>query len=160
MPKLQRVTFYGNLFRNIRRRSPRAASGSWAHVFNNLVTGWGGAGPCRGNDYGFGSSANAEGQLFAEANVYVARKDAGACQDAIEVSEKVSAIGDPRGPGLARARDNLLLNGASVRENDPEHVFNPRDRSQAAAYYPYSLLQAKDVRAYVLSHAGPEKKTP
>jgi len=155
MPKQERVTLYGNLFRNINRRSPRVASGAWAHVFNNLITNWGGDGPCVGAGYGFGASANGSAQLLAEKNYFAAKPFAGSCHDAIEISEKQTIEGSDRGMGFVRALDNTVENGAQIAENASQSVFNPASGANGEASYNYTALPARDVKAYVLAHAGP-----
>ena len=169
IPRFQRVTIYGNLFRDVHRRSPRAASFAWAHVFNNVIIDWGGCyncgsapgidfayAACRGRNYGFGSSAIGGAQLLAENNYYEARPGEEDCKIAISVDEYGKpGDNDYRGRGLVRASGNLAVNGAVLSENEPAKVFDPSDRGQPDAYYPYSLLAVDDVKAYVMSTAGP-----
>ena len=146
MPPHERVTIYDNYFRNILRRSPRAASGAWIHAFNNVVEDFGGAGSCRGGNYGFASSAVGAAQLFLENNVYIAWPNG--CKAAIEVSDHGSESG-PRGPGRVKEIGNLALNGALLLENEPALVFDPH------AAYSYRVLPAQQVTGAIIHSAGP-----
>jgi pectate lyase len=46
IPRHERVTLYGNLFKAVHMRSPAVVSFAWAHFFNNLVMNWGGCYNC------------------------------------------------------------------------------------------------------------------
>jgi len=156
LPEHMRVTMYGNLFDNIFRRSPRAASFSQIHFFNNVVANWGrpGAG-CSGRNFGWASSATGGGQLLLENNVYIARNSPDACRLAAEVSDYDPDDAESRGEGLVRASGNRLLNRAEITQNEAESVFDPRDRTNADTAYSYDLLDVGAVEAHVRSNAGP-----
>jgi len=149
LPAHERATFYGNFFDQVVRRTPRAASHAWIHVFNNYVRRWGGSDSCRGGDWGFGPSATGGAQLDLEDNILEAWPAASACKQAVDTSRYVSQVGnhEDRGAGLVRAADNETLNGAAVAENDPAAVFDPH------AFYKYTLLPASAVAA-VRTSAG------
>lgn len=172
LPRHQRVSLYGNLFRDVHMRSPRVVSSAWAHVFNNVIMHWGGCyncgtasgtypdyAACRGPNYGFGSSASGRGQLLAENNVYEAKPDAGACKEAIVIDEYHNRQFDRnRGFGLVRATGNETVNGAVFVEREPATVFDPADPRQGEAHYPYALAPAAEVKAHVLANAGPRPR--
>lgn len=171
-PRHERVTLYGNLFTDVHQRSPAAASYVWVHVFNNLIANWGGCYncdslvridprylPCRGPNYGAGSSAYGEAQLFAERNHYEARPTPDSCKSAIAIDTyRNPDTGQIRGEGLVRASGNKLENGAQIVEREPLKVFDPSDPRQTDAYYPYTMLPVDSVREYVRSNAGPRKR--
>lgn len=170
VPKHERVTFYGNLFNDVHQRSPAVASFAWAHVFNNLIMNWGGCyncptrldpnyPACRGPNFGGGSAAYGQGQLFAERNVYEARPTAGSCKGAIMVDTYNNPeTGQNRGEGLIRASENKLQNGAQIEQRRAREVFDPADPSQVEAFYRYSMIPVDMVQEYVSSHAGPRRQ--
>ena len=138
-----RVTVHGNLFEDVLRRSPRAASGYRIHVFNNVIRDFGGRTSCRQTTFGFGPSAASGGELLLQNNVIEAWPEAGACKQADDI-EPNGRSGEDRGVGRIRATGNLLRNGATAAGDD--QVFTPD--------YPFSLLPADRVEAYVRANAG------
>jgi pectate lyase len=150
-PDQMRVTLYGNVFFNIFRRSPRAASLTKVHAFNNVIKYWGRTnGDCAG---AFGPSAVSEGQLVLEDNVLIARPGSGNCRAAVNI-EAAPTIG--RGMGEVRARSNRSENSAEITESGAGQVFDPSDRSRAETYYPYRPLPADSrLEATVEADAGP-----
>lgn len=138
-----RVTVYGNLFERILRRTPRAASGYWIHVFNNVIKDFGGRASCRRTDFGFGPSAASGGQLLLQNNVVEAWPDANACKQADNIEPSGRSAAD-RGMGLIGSSGNLVRNGATAEGGDA--VFTPD--------YPVSLMPAGQVEAYVSANAG------
>jgi pectate lyase len=154
MPEHERITLYGNLFQNVRRRSPQVQLGAWAHVFNNLITNWGGQNSCTGNNFGFGAGSNGKAQLRLEKNVFVPKAAPGACPKAIEISDYRDAVAGERGLGFVANVDNEA-NGAELSENHPEQVFDPQQLQLPSGKYRYALLPTNRVRQYVLANAGP-----
>ena len=147
LPEHERVTLYGNLFDHVFRRTPRVASGAWAHVFNNVFRNWGGAGSCVGATKGFGPSATGGGQLLLENNVFEAWSGGRSCKLATDISEYEPAAGESRGPGNVRSTGNLGVNGAEVDSN-LGRVF------EASSLYSYTLLPPESVLSEVMANAG------
>jgi len=142
------VTLYGNVFDHIFRRAPRAAGGYRMHVFNNYYRDWGGqtylGSPsvgCGEAFKGFGPSVNGTSEMLLEANV----AEAGECREAVDNSYFTPAEGYARGNGRVRAVGNLGLRGATISGSDALD-FTPT--------YPYSLMPADRVKAWVMANAG------
>lgn len=148
LPEHERVTFYGNLFDNIFRRSPRVASHAWAHVFNNVIRDWGGRDSCVGAAKGFGPSSVGGAQMVLENNVFEAWPSRGACKAPLDLSEYGVNHGLYRGEGFARASGSATANGATIAEVGAGEVFDPR------ASYPYQLLPTDAVARSVKANAG------
>lgn len=120
LPAHERVTLYGNVFNDIFRRSPRAASHALVHLFNNLIENWGNGLPCAaagGTGYGWGVSSIGEAELLVENNVFVARPQAEACKVVAQIGRYQPRIGYQRGIGKLRTSGNLLENGAVLTES-------------------------------------------
>ncbi len=146
-PRPGRVTVDGNLFERIKERSPRAASGYRIHVFNNVIKDWGGRGSSRSTDFGFGPSVISGGEILLQNNVIEAWPDPAACKEADDFAARnTTAAVMSRGRGLIASSGNLTLNGAAAQGAD--EVFTPD--------YPFSLLPAREVAAFVAAHAGIE----
>jgi pectate lyase len=155
IPEEMRVTLYGNLFYNVFRRSPRAAVFSKVHMFNNVVKYWGRTGvACVGRESGFGASSMGEAQLLVENNVFIARPGTRECKTAIDISDQRPQGGVARGIGLVRARGNEARNGAMLSESQAGRVFDPRDQSHPAYYYPYTLRPTQGLVEAVEADAG------
>jgi len=149
-PGSSRTTMYGNLFTNVYRRSPRAASGVWLHAFNNVVQYWDDKTTCdpNGSIAGFGSSANGGAQLLLENNYYKASLNMPrVCRVAVSITSKISG-GDDLGLGFVREKGNAFHNQAISDSNQPRKVFD------AEEYYSYSLLSPSKSYNSVLSNAG------
>ena len=146
-PRPGRVTVHGNLFERVKERSPRAASGYRIHVFNNVIKDFGGRGSCRSIEFGFGPSVISGGEILLQNNVIEAWPEPTACKAADDFAiRNTTAVVMSRGRGLIASSGNLTLNGATAEGADT--VFAPD--------YPYSLLPAQEVGAYVRGHAGIE----
>ncbi|MGI8839920.1 MAG: pectate lyase family protein [Caulobacteraceae bacterium] len=140
-----RITLYGNLFDRIKERSPRAASGYKAHVFNNVIKDFGGPDGCKSISFGFGPSVIKGGEILLENNVIEAWPSPNACKQADDFATRNrTPAALSRGPGRIRSVGNLGRNGAMAEGND--QVFAPD--------YPYSPLPANAVEAYVRANAG------
>ncbi len=140
-----RVTLYGNLFERVKERSPRAASGYLAHVFNNVIKDFGGPDGCKSTSFGFGPSVIKGGEILLENNVIEAWPSPNACKEADDFAiRNRTAAALSRGPGRIRSIDNLGRNGATAKGAD--QVFTPD--------YRYSLVPTDRVEAYVRANAG------
>ena len=107
--------------------TPRLRFGK-VHLFNNLIDRW----------QSGASTSTMAGELASEANVFVAADDKRAIT--------VKAGGDPT-DGRARSTGDLLQNGATVEENDPNLVFMPD--------YPYAPATADaQLQASIVAGAG------
>jgi pectate lyase len=155
IPDHMRVTLYGNVFYNIYRRAPRAASFVKVHMFNNLMKYWGHAtARCVGHDYSWPVSATGEAELLLENNVFTPRLDS-ACKLSVQIQEKQQPGGYHRGDGRVRARGNLLRNGAQpIEENEADVVFNPDDQNRPEYSYPYKLRGVDEVARTIEQTAG------
>ncbi len=140
-----RVTLYGNLFERVKERSPRAASGYLAHVFNNVIKDFGGPDGCKSTSFGFGPSVIMGGQILLENNVIEAWPSPNACKEADDFAARNrTPIVLRRGPGRIRSINNRGRNGATAEGDDT--VFAPD--------YRYSLIPTDRVEAYVDANAG------
>jgi pectate lyase len=151
IPEEMRVTLYGNVYYNVKRRSPRAASFAKVHVFNNVMKFWGEEGGCRRRNDDWAASAIGEAQLLLENNVMVARADG--CKLAVQIGEKPKSA-ERRGSGFVRAGGNRAENGAMLADNQPDKVFNPRDKGNAAYAYDYTLRPLEGLAESVTRNAG------
>lgn len=121
-----RVSIYGNYFLNILRRSPRAASFSQVHVFNNVMKNWGPA-RCPKPLHSWASSTVGEARLLLENNLYEARPEKGACKTALQIGpENQKRTAEPRQDGFAWASGNVLKNGAVLRPPPAKGEFDPK----------------------------------
>lgn len=155
LPEQTRVTLYGNVFFNVFRRSPRAASFTKVHAFNNVLKYWGTRGAsCEGKYFSWGASSVGEAQLLLENNVMIARPEPDACKLGDQVGDKDPKEGFHRGTGKVRARGNLLENGATITENEPDEVFDPSDRSRGDLAYSYTLRSTAGLEQAVEQTAG------
>lgn len=128
-----RVTVHHNSFESDRDRNPQVSYGK-LHAYNNLVRHWGvkGMGAIRG------------AELLSQGNVF----DAGENKRAIVFQGGAPEEKDD-GPGYVRSEGDLLLNGALIRENEPERVFDP------SSYYGVVVEPATDALAQrVLTGSG------
>ena len=124
-----RVTAHHNWWNQTGAYAPRARFGK-VHTFNNLVDRWRTS----------ASSITMGGQLFSEANIFVAEGE----KEAVATSQGA----DPA-LGKARSAGDWLENGATVQENEADAVFVP------AGFYPYAPKTAgPDLRAEVMAGAG------
>jgi pectate lyase len=146
LPGPERVTLYGNVFSNIFRRTPQAASYAQVHAFNNLIVHWGHPGrACQGTDYGFAASSLGGAQLLLENNVFEPWPGPVGCKVG-GLTEQYSPLqGYQRGTGYLRGRGNL---GGEVKEVSPDRVFRPP--------YPYSLRPVAGLAGQLEREAGVE----
>lgn len=151
IPDQMRVTLYGNVFYNVKRRSPRASSFTKVHAFNNVMKYWGEEGGCRRRNEDWAASAIGEAQLLLENNVMIARPDG--CKLAVQIGEKPKGV-DHRGTGFVRAAGNRVENGAEIRDNQPEQVFSPPNKSRADYAYDYTLRPVDGLADNVMQNAG------
>ena len=140
----ERVTIYGSKFRNVFRRSIRAASYAWVHQFNNVIDGWGKTtSDCLGGNYAFGPSTTGQAQLLLENNVFIPTPGS-PCVQPVNVADYEPTIGFSRGIGYASATGNI--SPVPLLESAHLNVFR--------APYPYMLLPASSVAAMVAANAG------
>jgi pectate lyase len=118
-----RVTLHHNWFKQTIQRHPRLRFGK-VHAFNNFYDEWG--------SYGAGSSQN--GELYSEANVYLAASD----KDAV-----IDQVGSDPNSGKVNSVNDLKLNGASIDENSPSSVFDPSQNYSYTAETANSSLQSQ-----------------
>jgi pectate lyase len=146
LPGAERVTLYGNVFSNVFRRTPQAASFAQVHAFNNLIVHWGHPGrACQGTDYGFAASSLGGAQLLLENNVFVPWSGPVGCKVA-GLTEQYSPLqGYQRGSGYLRGRGNT---GGEVKEQSPAQVFRPP--------YPYTLRPVAGLAEQIRREAGVE----
>jgi pectate lyase len=127
-----RVTLHHNWWNQIGSYAPRARFGK-VHTFNNLIDRW-------------KSSASAMtmgGQLYSEANIFVALNDKGALA--------TSQGSDPI-PGKARSTGDWLQNDATVQENERDAVFVP------SIQYAYTAEPAiADLQSAIMTGAGAKR---
>ncbi|MET0594439.1 MAG: polysaccharide lyase family 1 protein, partial [Polyangiaceae bacterium] len=95
-----RVTAHHNWWNQTGSYAPRARFGK-VHTFNNLIDRWKDS----------ASSITMGGQLFSEANIFVAGDE----KDAVSTSQGSDPL-----PGKARSSGDWLQNGAVVHENEPD----------------------------------------
>lgn len=120
-PGSERVTIIGNTFDHCFRRSVRAASGAWVAEIGNTIRDWGpAAGACGGRGYGFGPSAVGAAQLLLRNNTFIAGP---VCKEAVQIADYRPKVGEVRGMGFVRAEGNVMVNGATVGQNQPDTVF-------------------------------------
>lgn len=120
-----RVTIHHNDFDGGYDRSPQASYGK-VHAYNNYVRDW---------RYK-GMSALRGAELLSENNVFMA----GANKKAITFDTENPDQRDPY-PGYVRSEGDLLLNGALVRQNEPQTVFDP------SSYYDVAVQAASTALA-------------
>jgi pectate lyase len=102
-----RVTLHHNFFNGTKERHPRLRFGK-VDAYNNYLYHWG----------SYGMATCMYGQLLVEANIF----EAGSDKDAV-----LTSYGSDPASGYAKLINNLLLNGATAQENQPEMVFNRTD---------------------------------
>jgi pectate lyase len=156
-----RVSVYRNLFTNVRQRNVRASYCTvQVHEFNNVIEGI----AREPSAIGAGASCDSKGligkgpetvhgaQILFENN-YVAAWKNGApslngvtCRnDIVQSGQRNSSVDKP---GYIRLVGNVLKNGATSHESEPEKVFTKPP-------YRYTLLPASEVYATVTRSAGP-----
>jgi pectate lyase len=124
-----RVTAHHNWWNQTGSYAPRARFGK-VHTFNNLIDRWKES----------ASSITMGGQLYSEANIFVA----GDKKDAIATSQGSDAL-----PGKARSVGDSMQNGAVAQVNEPDAVFVP------SASYAYVASPAlADLQASIVAGAG------
>lgn len=156
LPAHMRVTLYRNIFYNVFRRSPRAASHAKVHAFNNVMKYWGRAtGSCNGRDVGWAASSVGEAQLLLENNILIARPNPDNCKVGVQIGDYSPEGDDRRGMGMVRAVGNSLANGATVEEHQSARVFNPNERAQQDFAYPYVLSPTAGLEQILNASAGP-----
>jgi pectate lyase len=120
-----RVTAHHNWWNQTGSYAPRARFGK-VHTFNNFIDRWKES----------ASSMTMGGQLFSEANIFVADAE----KDAVATTQGM----DPA-PGKARSSGDRLENGAVVLENEPSAVFAPATLYAYVAETADAALEAKIV---------------
>jgi pectate lyase len=124
-----RVTLHHNWFEGTESYHPRLRRG-WVHSYNNYLQAW----------ESFGSGSSEGGQLASEANVYDAGPD---------VDATLTTIADDTEPGNLRSVADVEMNGAIIKENNPDSVFEP------SAFYEYEAETAgSELIATIESEAG------
>jgi hypothetical protein len=103
-----KVTVHHNYFDSIAQRSPKISLAK-VHAYNNVLENW--------EVYGMASTA--EGELYSEANVFVA----GTNLDGIVINRPQS-----RADGFVKSVNDRTENGAKIIENNAGSVFNPHSR--------------------------------
>jgi pectate lyase len=111
-----RATVHHNWWNQVGSYAPRGRYGK-VHTFNNLIDRWRSS----------ASSMTMGGELYSEANIFVALND----KDAVATSQ-----GSDPAPGKARSAGDWLQNDARVEENERDAVFVP------AAFYGYMASPA------------------
>ncbi|MCW5733907.1 MAG: hypothetical protein KIS73_07275 [Enhydrobacter sp.] len=149
-----RISVYGNLFENIRRRSVRAAyCNVYVHQWNNVIAGFGmpfsqfpSGTTCSGNAFGFGPSSIYGSRLLLEAN-YIAAWPGPSCKNALNsgAGGRDESESKPDTEGYIQARDNLLVNDAKL---------TGRTSSVPPPPYSYTKLPADQAYASVSKNAG------
>jgi pectate lyase len=126
-----KVTLHHNYFTNTRQRNPKVSWGK-VHAYNNYIERW--------EVYGMGSSSY--GQLYSQANIF----EAGSDKDAFRFDFHAF---DDQEAGYIKSVDDLFQNGAELKENVPENVFNPND------YYSFRVEPADQaLKDKIVSGAG------
>ncbi len=100
------VTLHHNVFTDVVQRVPRVRFGR-VDVYNNYYRNW--------FDYAVGASN--QSQVIVEGNVF----EPG--QNTSDKKIAIDRVGDDPANGMNRSMNNLLLNGAQDKSNEPENVF-------------------------------------
>lgn len=124
----QLVTVHHNFFDVGGYRKPVLSFGK-AHAYNNYILAW----------TAYGSRSERYAQLYLENNIYEADVNKAAtkfvpgddgCNDKNTACDKT--------PGYIKAVGNIELNGAVIRQNEPQLVFSPSE------HYPYFAQTADE----------------
>lgn len=97
--KITTVTLHHNVFRHLEQRMPRVRFGK-VDLYNNYYTDW--------DDYVIGVTM--DGQVIVEGNIFEPGEETGEDRRRVVIED----IGDDSREGMARATDNLSLNGSVV----------------------------------------------
>ena len=147
-----KATVHHNFFDRVGYRNPRLSYGQ-VHAYDNYLLAW----------ETHGMSSIRTGQLLAEANVFEPEPspDGSPPNTAATVFHVNPDGARPSGatkdddPGYVKAIGNLALNGAKVRENEPERVFRASDSYPDTVERPTSEAAWEALVRSVRDNAGP-----
>ena len=142
------ATVCRNVFRTVRRRSPRSSGFCYVHAFNNVLLQWGVKGANENQSNGMVSGHN--GRLVADANYFLA----GPLDEAIQVSTTKEAPGNLTVHEKDDTLQNVYKNGATKAKTKGEEIdINAAYRAQKVAIPTVAKMDEK-LRAAIEAEAG------